>query len=425
MKFKRILAAGVSAAAVLGMAACGGGGSSAGDNTIVFWHNATAGAGRQYWKDFAAAFESEHKGVTVQIEAIQNEDFEGKLTTAMQDLGSGPDVFMTLGGQKDQDMIDAGQLMDLTNKISDTVKTQMAASLDSATYDGKIYGVPTTVQPGGIWYSKDLFAQAGITKVPTTWEELMDACQKLKDAGIDPIAVGAKDAWPAAHWYYWLSLRICSPDVYDKSMANKDFSAECWTAAGKKLQEINDAGYFNKGYLTTTAQQGASSSAGLLANHKAAMELMGTWEPGVVRDLTPDQQPMADLGFFAFPSVKDGKGKEGALMGAATSFGVNPEAPKIAIDFVNKMAEKEWQDKYATAFSTIPASAESQADVKDESLAGPIEALNASDGMKLWMDTSLGANIGNALNSGVVNMLSGTGTPEDIVKAMNDAAAKG
>lgn len=425
MKFKRILAAGVSAAAVLGMAACGGGGSSADDNTIVFWTNATAGDGRQYWEDFAAAFESEHEGVTVQIEAIQNEDYEGKLTTAMQDLGSGPDVFMTLGGQKDRDMIAAGQLMDLTDKISDTVKTQMAASLDSATYDGKIYGVPTTVQPGGIWYSKDLFAQAGITEAPTTWEELMDACQKLKDAGIDPIAVGAKDAWPAAHWYYWLSLRICSPDVYDESMANKDFSAECWTAAGEKLQELNDAGYFNEGYLTTTAQQGASSSAGLLANHKAAMELMGTWEPGVVRDLTPDQQPMADLGFFAFPSIEDGEGEEGALMGSATSNGVNPEAPEIAIDFVNKMAEKEWQDKFATAFSTIPASAESQADVEDESLAGLIEALNASDGMKLWMDTSLGANIGTALNTGVVNMLSGTGTPEDIVKTMNDAAAKG
>lgn len=425
MKFKRILAAGVSAAAVLGMAACGGGGSSADDNTIVFWTNATAGDGRQYWEDFAAAFESEHEGVTVQIEAIQNEDYEGKLTTAMQDLGSGPDVFMTLGGQKDRDMIAAGQLMDLTDKISDTVKTQMAASLDSATYDCKIYGVPTTVQPGGIWYSKDLFAQAGITEAPTTWEELMDACQKLKDAGIDPIAVGAKDAWPAAHWYYWLSLRICSPDVYDESMANKDFSAECWTAAGEKLQELNDAGYFNEGYLTTTAQQGASSSAGLLANHKAAMELMGTWEPGVVRDLTPDQQPMADLGFFAFPSIEDGEGEEGALMGSATSNGVNPEAPEIAIDFVNKMAEKEWQDKFATAFSTIPASAESQADVEDESLAGLIEALNASDGMKLWMDTSLGANIGTALNTGVVNMLSGTGTPEDIVKAMNDAAAKG
>ncbi len=69
---------------------------------------------------------------------------------------------------------------------------------------------------------------------------------------------------------------------------------------------------FNEGFLTTTAQQGASSSAGLLANHKAAMELMGTWEPGVLKDLTPDKKPMADLGFFAFPTVDGGKGEEGA-----------------------------------------------------------------------------------------------------------------
>lgn len=424
MKFKRILAAGVSAAAVLGMAACGGG-NSADDNTIVFWHNATAGDGRQYWEDFAAEFEEENPGTKVEIEAIQNEDFEGKLTTAMQDLGSGPDVFMMLGGQKDRDMIAAGQMMDLTDKIDDTVKTQMVNSLPSTTYDDKVYGVPTTVQPGGLWYSKDLFAQAGITEVPTTWEELIDACQKLKDAGITPIAVGAKDAWPAAHWYYWLSLRICSPDVYDESMENRDFSDKCWVQAGEKLQELNDAGFFNEGYLTTTAQQGASSSAGLLANHKAAMELMGTWEPGVVRDLTPDKKAMADLGFFAFPSVEGGQGKPGELMGAGTGFALNPEAPDIAVDFVNKMAEKKWQDKYATAFSTIPASAEAQADVTDESLADLIQALNESGGMKLWMDTSLGSNIGNALNTGVVNLLSGNGTPEDIVTAMTDAAAKG
>ena len=45
--------------------------------------------------------------------------------------------------------------------------------------------------------------------------------------------------------------------------------------------------------------------------------------------------------------------------------------------------------------------------------------------MQLWMDTALGTNIGNALNAAVVNMLSGQGSPEDIVKAMQDAAQKG
>ena len=424
MKFKSVMAAALAAATLVGVSACGGNGADD-DKTITFWHNATSGDGKQYWEDFAAAFEESHPGVTVNIEAIQNEDFEGKLTTSMQDLSSGPDVFMSLGGAKTKDMVEAGQVLDLTDKISDTVKTDMASSLSSMSYDGKVYGVPVTMQPGGIWYSKDLFEQAGITEVPTTFDEFKDVALKLKDAGIDPIALGGKDAWPAAHWYYWLSMRECSPSAYSKGVNEQDFSDECFVRSGEDLKELADLDVFNEGFMTTTAQQGANSSAGLLANHKAAMELMGTWEPGVLKDLTPDKQPMADLGYFAFPSVEGGEGEEGALMGAGTGFNVNPEAPEIAIEFVNFMAEKEWQEKYATAFSTIPASVAAYDAVTDENLKSIIEAMKSSDEMQLWMDTALGSNIGNALNAGVVNMLSGQGTAEDIVTAMEDAAAKG
>ena len=424
MKFKSIAAATLALVSLVGMSACGNS-NSADDNTIVFWHNATSGDGVTFWEDFAKAFEEKHPGVTVKIETVQNEDFEGKLATAMQDLSSGPDVYMALGGAKTKDMVDAGQAMDLTDKISDTVKTQMAASLSSVTYDGKIYSVPSSIQPGGIWYSKDLFAQAGITEVPTTFGELKEAVTKLRDAGIDPIALGGKDAWPAGHWYYWLSLRECSPESYAKGVNEKDFSDECWTKAGEDIQELADMNAFNEGYLTTTAQQGANSSAGLLANHKAAMELMGIWEPGVVKTLTSDQQPMADLGFFAFPSVEGGKGKEGALMGSVTSFSVNPEAPDSAVDFVNFMAEKEWQEKNYMAFSSVPASVEARDVVTDENLQQILQALDSSDDMQLWTDAALGGNVGNALNAGVVNMLSGNGSAADIVTSMKDAAAKG
>ncbi|KFI84453.1 putative sugar transporter solute-binding protein [Bifidobacterium reuteri DSM 23975] len=407
------------------MAGCGTSSNANDDKTITFWHNASSGDGKQYWADLAAAFEKKNPGVKIEIQAIQNEDFAGKLQTAMQDPASGPDVYMSLGGAKTQEMIDAGQSLDLTDKISDTVKTDMKTTLSAATFDGKVYGVPVSVEPGGISYSKDLFSQAGITEAPTTFSELKADAQKLKDAGITPIALGGKDAWPAAHWYYWLALRECSPSVYSKGTEKQDFSDKCWTRAGDDLKELADMDVFNEGYMTTTAQQGANSSAGLLANHKAAMELMGAWEPGVLKDLTPDQQPMADLGFFAFPSVDGGKGEDGALMGGVTYFQVNPEAPDIAVDFVNFMAEKDNQEKYATAFSTIPASTAARGAVNDESLKAVLEFLNQSSSMQLWMDTALGTNIGTALNSGVVNMLSGKGSSQDIVKAMQDAAAKG
>ena len=51
--------------------------------------------------------------------------------------------------------------------------------------------------------------------------------------------------------------------------------------AGDDLQKFIGTNPFQEGFLATPAQQGAGSSAGLVANGKAAMELMGHWEPGV------------------------------------------------------------------------------------------------------------------------------------------------
>ena len=67
-------------------------------------------------------------------------------------------------------------------------------------------------------------------------------------------------------------------------------SAGC--APARTSQDFAATEPFNDGFLTTSAQQGAGSSAGLVANHKAAMELMGAWDPGVIASLTPDEKPL-------------------------------------------------------------------------------------------------------------------------------------
>lgn len=425
MKLKTVAAAAIAVATLLGMGACGGGSDKSDSKSFTFWHNATTGDGKKYWEDLAASFEKDHPGVTIKIQAIQNEDLAGKLQTAMQDEASAPDLYLGQGGSKTQEMIDAGQTLDLTDKISDTVKKDESTALKAATYDGKVYGVPVSVEPGGLWYSKDLFQKAGITETPTTFDELLADGQKLKAAGIEPIAVGGKDAWPAAHWYYWLALRECSPAAYNDGAAKLKFTDPCWIKAGEDLNKLSSEKLFNEGFLTTTAQQGANSSAGLLANHKAAMELMGAWEPGVLQSLTPDQKPLADLGFFAFPAVDGGKGEDGALMGGVSYICAHPKAPQVAIDFLNYMAEKTNQENYAKAFSTIPASTAARGAVTSPALKQVLTFLDKSSSMQVWTDQMLGSNVGTALNSGVVNMLSGQGSPADLVKALQAAAAKG
>ena len=433
MKMRKTLA--VSAALVMGAAgltACSGsssssssGGSSGGAVTLTFWHNSTTGDGKAYWDATAADYTKAHPNVTIKIQAIQNEEMDGKLQTALNS-GDAPDIFMARGGGKLADVVTAGQVMDLTSVITaDTKKAVGDGALQAFTIDGKLYGMPTSVLPGGIFYSKDLFTKAGITDTPKTMADLSAAVTKLKAAGIAPIALGAKDAWPAAHWYYFFALRECSQDTMAKAAKSRSFSDQCWTKAGQDLQTFAATTPFNDGFLTTSAQQGAGSSAGLLANHKAAMELMGAWDPGVIASLTPDTKPLADLGWFPFPSVSGATGDPAAMMGGVDGYSCWIKAPKECGDFLNFYMQKQYQENYATAFQTLPASKDAQSVVTTGALKEILTSYNAAPYVSVWLDTLFGQNVGNALNSGVVNMLAGKGNPDAIVKATNDAAAKG
>lgn len=422
----RLAACGAVVALASGLAACSGGGSNDdGSASLTFWHNSTTGDGKAYWEQTAADFEAENPGVEIKVQAIQNEDMDGKLQTALNS-GDAPDIFMARGGGKLAAVVEAGQAQDLSDALpADTRAALGDATLSALTVDGKLYGVPLSVLPGGIYYSKDLFAQAGITETPETIDELGDAVAKLKVAGIAPIALGAKDAWPAAHWFYFFALRECSQDVIAEAATNPEFTDECWLRAGEDLADLASIEPFNDGFLTTTAQQGAGSSAGLLANHKAAMELMGAWDPGVIASLTPDEKPLADLGWFPFPATDGGDGGAGAMMGGVDGFTCHVDAPKECAEFLAFAAQKEYQEKYAEAFVTLPANKDAQGVVTDPALQEVLASVNEAPYVSVWLDTLFGQNVGNALNVSVVDLLAGKGSPEGIVDAVNEAVKKG
>ncbi|WP_311243786.1 extracellular solute-binding protein [Microbacterium sp. WCS2018Hpa-23] len=419
-----VAALAVGALALSGCTADSSGTGDGGDTTMTLWHNSTTGPGVKFWEKTVADFEGDNPGVTIEIQSIQNEDLDGKLQTALNS-GDAPDIFLQRGGGKMAAMVKAGQLKDLTDVITGGAKDEIPDAAYSAnSLDGKVYAMPVAVLPGGLFYSQDLFDQAGITENPTTLTELEDATEALKSAGIDPIALGAKDAWPAAHWYYWLALRECSSDTLAKAADEMDFSDECWVRAGEDLQTFADTEPFNSGFLTTPAQQGAGSSAGLIANHQAAMELMGAWNPGVIGSLTPDQKPLADLSWFPFPEVDGGDGEPGSMMGGVDGYSCSVDAPDACVDFLNYLGTSAVQTEYYKAFNAPPVNTVAQEAVTEPYLQDILTAYNAAPYATQWLDTVYGQNVGNALNVAVVDLLAGNSSAEDLVKAVQDAAAK-
>jgi raffinose/stachyose/melibiose transport system substrate-binding protein len=428
MKTKKLLAgAAVLVAGMMALSACSApsSNSSNGKVSMTLWQNSTTGPGQQFWKDAAAAFHTKNPNVTIKVQSIQNEDLDGKLQTALNS-GDAPDIFLQRGGGKMAAMVQAGQLMDITGKISSDTKQNISdGSFKAETYQGKVWAMPLSVLPGGLFYSKDLFSKAGITEAPATIDDLSADVQKLKGTGVAPIALGAKDAWPAAHWFYWFALRECSGDTMEKTADSKDFSDPCWLKAADDLQSFAAQKPFNNGFLTTSAQQGAGSSAGLVANHKAAMELMGAWDPGVIASLTPDQKPLPDLGFYPFPELSGGKGEPGSIMGGVDGYSCSAKAPKECADFLNFIATTEQQTAYYKAFNSPPVNTEAQKQVTEPYLKDVLAAYNKAPYVSQWLDTILGQNIGNALNVAVVDMLAGKSDPKGLIQAANDAAKKG
>ncbi|WP_092541751.1 ABC transporter substrate-binding protein [Actinoplanes derwentensis] len=429
MRNSRTLAvAAVLALSALGVTACTGGddGDSGTDGNVTmdFWHNATTGPGKAFWDKTVADFQTANPTVKIKIQQVQNEDLDGKLQTALNS-GSAPDIFLQRGGGKMAAMVEAGQLKDITGDISAATKQAVGdAALQTGQVDGKAYAVPVSILPGGLWYSKDLFTKAGVTTPPATLDEFNSAVTKLKAKGT-PIALGGKDAWPAAHWYYFFVLRACTKATLDAAAKDKNFGDPCWTKAGEDLKAFAGTKPFNDGFLTTSAQQGAGSSAGLVANYKASMELMGAWDPGVIASLTKDTKPLPDLGYFPFPAVPGGQGDPAAIMGGTDGFSCSAQAPKQCGDFLNYILTKDVQEGYYKAFNALPVSKEAQGAVTEDYLKAVLDAYNKAPYVSQWLDTVYGQNVGNALNVGVVNLLAGKGDVAGIIQAVTDAAKKG
>lgn len=94
-----------------------------------------------------------------------------------------------------QQLIEAGLLMDISDQPF--VQNYDAPAIqDAGSYNGKVYAINLgRVSYSGIYYNKDIFA-ANNVNVPTTWSELVAACETFKSAGISCMTAGGKDGWP-------------------------------------------------------------------------------------------------------------------------------------------------------------------------------------------------------------------------------------
>jgi raffinose/stachyose/melibiose transport system substrate-binding protein len=344
-----------------------------------------------------------------------------KLEAAFQS-GDVPDVYMERGGGELADHVEAGLVRDLSEDAAEEVE-KIGGSVSGFQVDGQTYALPFSMGVVGFWYNKALFEQAGIDAPPATMEELGEVVETLKGEGLTPISVGAGDKWPAAHYWYYTSLRSCEQDVLEDAVTSLDFSDPCFVEAGEALQGLLDTEPFNPGFLTTPAQEGATSASGLLATEKVAMELQGHWEPGVMQGLTDDGEGLGEnTGWFPFPAVEGGAGDPEAQLGGGDAWAVAESAPDSAVDLVKYLLSDEVQQGFAENDMGLPTNPAAAGSVSDPALAELLKVRDEAPYVQLYYDTAFGASVGGAMNDAVALMFAGEASPQDIVDATQQAA---
>jgi multiple sugar transport system substrate-binding protein len=251
-------------------------------------------APRAAWEAAVKQFESENPGVTVKFNVYDHESYKKSIRNWL--TSASPDVVFWYVGNRMRQFVAPGLLEDISEVYTPEIKEQLGqVATDLVTVDGKQYGVPYTDYQWGIYYRKDLFAQAGVTEKPKTWDEFLAAAEKIKASGVEPIVIGSKDLWPTAGWFDYLNLRLNGYDFHMELMAGKTpYTDPRVKAVFEKWGELLGKGYFVKNHASLSWQESQS----LLYQGKAAMMLIGNF---IVPNFPPEVKDNMD--FFPVPKI--------------------------------------------------------------------------------------------------------------------------
>lgn len=455
MKFKRavaVLSAGVMAAGML--AGCGSSSSSSADEETTNVSESVAtgsdAAGGQYDHE---AIENTDGNITITMMvsgvAQGEEDFETEVlprlvkekwpnvtmevtklpddnyyTSLKTKLASGecPDIILTqpmyAGSNSCYALADAGYLASL----NDLDYLSNMPDLSAVTYEGNVVTATTGVSILGTYYNKDLFEQVGITEEPTTWDEFLDDCKKLKDAGIQPIVMGDKDQYVMQFGLYQIAANeIYSKDAeYDDELRTGDasFTDEgTWDTVLTMYKQLYDEGYID---ASQTLGYGASQAIQDFIDGKAAMTFDGSFNAtaltaeGAAGDF--------ERGYFPIPSQSGDQYTATCLAAGYSIYSGSDyiDQCKELMDYWLD-GESELWDAYLAKGTIIPLYGNGADSVANYDLFKPfVDLTNEGKGFH-WCNQAWPAGTETTMEEMFSEMIGGQGTTvEDITEGMQD-----
>ncbi|WP_420855410.1 ABC transporter substrate-binding protein [Virgibacillus indicus] len=385
------------------------------------------GYGDSWWKEVIADFQEEYPDVTITEHAGPNINEEMRSRWVSNDP---PDVVYIDGaGSSETQMVEDGQLMNLTEWLQDIElesgdKLADSFIVEPATYDGEIYSLPLVFDTWGTWYDKALFEEKGY-EVPTDFDSFMSSMEEIKDGeGIEPLVTSGQ------HPYYFLRGMLYpafGAAGGDELLADVIQGKEgAWTSdvvleTMKKVETLAAEGMFDSGLGALNHTQ---SQMNFLL-HDNAFIPVGFWLPNEMANDIPEG---FEFGFI--PSPMQDAGEPYAIVPDLRPLAIaenaeNPEAAKAFVEFAFTRDYAMSFSEHTGAIMNLTGVDLSQSDEVPAYLTEANAMINDPEQVQIYhkphpMSADLETPIGNALMS----LMLGNMTAEEFVEEAEKAAAE-
>ena len=390
------------------------------DVTLTIWHQSVVDTDpvKIIIEESVEEYHKLHPNVTIEQDGVTGEQYKTKIKTAFA-AGEAPDIaYMFSGGSFVKPYIDAGYLLPIDEYLSEETKTKiLPGMIDQGTFDGKVYALPTITFLANLYCNTQMFEDAG-AKIPTTWDELLDACEKLNAAGYTPILMGEKDRWPGMYWYDILAARTAGNAAIEEAFADPSkFNTEPFIEAARKLQELVEAGAFNDNMMSMSYDEMVEG----FAAGQGAMIFQANWvHPSFMADSAATKDNVTCV---PFPVIDGGAGSITEFSGGTTDgyyINANCEHPEEAVAYLEYLSEKIGVQGYQMG-AGLPCWDTSDADTSELSVLDNESAALMETGTSYigWWDNILSAEDSETYKDLLAQLMAMKITPEEFAESMS------
>ncbi len=321
-------------------------------NAMTTW--AGSDGGSAVYQKYIKQYMQETGNIINDYSGGYDEDFKQRVLMDFE-VGGEPDVLFYFNGSDADPFVKAGKVVPvrtIQEEFPDYASNLQESMFVPSGVDGEIYSVSIYGYWEGLFVNKRICEKAGV-EVPgaeTTWEEFLDICERIRQAGYTPIA--ASMAKEPHYWFEFATYNQMSPQTHDRIPASmEEETGAAWMNGFEDLIDLYEKGYFMENTLYTSADE----SFQYFLDGKAAFFVDGSWKVGTILQKADG---VNDYSVTYVPGKGDRKATD-IIGGFSSGWYItkkawdDPEKRKAAVEFITYMT----RDAVVSEFASVSLSA--------------------------------------------------------------------